>query len=362
MRDPQPSGGRGALSELRCGQSISPAASDCAKAVFSAPAISVPAPEVNLMLRRLAEYAFNNAYLLLSAMGLFWAGNQVLGRAAAGHIPDRPRVPTLDVCNRYRAALRHASPQAGLAGGAKRGPCWLSRCDRRRGVQHVAVYRVELYDRPQQPGLNSTAPVLIAIACVFLFNDRLTVRQVIGILISMVGVLVVVSRGELGVLLTLSLNRGDLLILLGMVTTAIYTAYLRLRPRIEWITFLFWMFLASALFNLPLVLIEMFVFGKIIQPTLFTFLTVGYVSIFPSILAYLFFARGVELIGGVRAGIFMHLIPLYGALLAIWLLGASRPVPRRRVRVDFGGCSTNEPQTMRFAARKTVDPFDRNYC
>ncbi len=275
------------------------------------------------MLRRLAEYAFNNAYLLLSAMGLFWAGNQVLGRAAAGHIPPialaflRWTFATAIVLPFAMPHLRRDWPVVretwpllaflGVTGGGAFNT-----------LQYIGLnYTTALNSLV----LNSTAPVLIAIACVFLFNDRLTVRQVIGILISMAGVLVVVSRGELGVLLTLSLNRGDLLILLGMVTTAIYTAYLRLRPRIEWITFLFWMFLASALFNLPLVLIEMFVFGKIIQPTLFTFLTVGYVSIFPSILAYLFFARGVELIGGVRAGIFMHLIPLYGALLAIWLLG-----------------------------------------
>ncbi len=317
------------------------------------------------MLRRLAEYAFNNAYLLLSAMGLFWAGNQVLGRAAAGHIPPialaflRWTFATAIVLpfamphlRRDWPAVRETWPLLAFLGVTGGGAF--------NTLQYIGLnYTTALNSLV----LNSTAPVLIAIACVFLFNDRLTVRQVIGILISMVGVLVVVSRGELGVLLTLSLNRGDLLILLGMVTTAIYTAYLRLRPRIEWITFLFWMFLASALFNLPLVLVEMFVFGKIIQPTLFTFLTVGYVSIFPSILAYLFFARGVRADRGcARWHLHAPHPPLWRAAGDLALGRASRPVPRRRVRVDFGGCSTNEPQTMRFAARKTVDPFDRNYC
>ena len=130
-----------------------------------------------------------------------------------------------------------------------------------------------------------------------------------------------VARGKPEVLATLSLNRGDLMILFAMAITAVYTAYLRLRPEIHWITFLFTMFLASGLFNLPLVLIEMFVFGQFVQPTLFTVLAIAYVSIFPSILSYLCFTRGVELIGGVRAGIFMHLIPLFGALMAIGLLG-----------------------------------------
>src|SRR5690606_20150366 len=109
--------------------------------------------------------------------------------------------------------------------------------------------------------------------------------------------------------------------LLAMAITAIYTAFLRLRPNIHWITFLFSLFLASGLFNLPLVLIETVVFGKFMQVSLNTLLAIGYVSIFPSILSYLCFVRGVELIGGVRAGIFMHLVPLFGAAMAIALLG-----------------------------------------
>jgi len=274
------------------------------------------------MLRRLAEYTFNNAYLLLSAMALFWAGNQVLGRAVAGHIPPvafaflRWSLATVFVLPFAMPYLRRDWPVVretwpmlaflGVTGGGAFNT-----------LQYIGLnYTTALNSLV----LNSTGPVLIAIACVFLFNDRITHRQIIGTLISLAGVLVVVSRGDLGALLTLTLNRGDLLILLGMVITAIYTAYLRLRPRIEWITFLFWMFLASAVFNLPLVLIEIFVFEKVVQPTLFTLLAIGYVSIFSSILAYLFFARGVDLIGGVRAGIFMHLVPLFGALLAIWLL------------------------------------------
>lgn len=254
------------------------------------------------MLRRLAEYTFNNAYLLLSAMALFWAGNQVLGRAVAGHIPPvafaflRWSLATVFVLPFAMPYLRRDWPVVretwpmlaflGVTGGGAFNT-----------LQYIGLnYTTALNSLV----LNSTGPVLIAIACVFLFNDRITHRQIIGTLISLAGVLVVVSRGDLGALLTLTLNRGDLLILLGMVITAIYTAYLRLRPRIEWITFLFWMFLASAVFNLPLVLIEIFVFEKVVQPTLFTLLAIGYVSIFPSILAYLFFARGVDLIGGVR--------------------------------------------------------------
>lgn len=274
------------------------------------------------MLRRVAVKAFDNAYLLLSLSALFWAGNHVLGRAAAGHIPPvtlaflRWSLATLFVLPFAMPHLRRDWPVVrekwlllaflGVTGGGAFNT-----------LQYIGLnYTTALNGLV----LNSTAPVLIAIACVVLFEDKLSVRQMIGIVISMAGVLVVVSRGDLGVLTTLGLNRGDLLILLAMFITAIYTAYLRLRPDIHWITFLFWVFLASSLFNLPFVLIEAIGAGKVIQPTLFTVLSVGYVSIFPSILSYFFFARGVDLIGGVRAGIFIHLVPFFGALMAIWLL------------------------------------------
>lgn len=275
------------------------------------------------MLRRLADEAFNNAYLLLSLMALFWAGNHILGRAVAGQIPPvtlsflRWSFATLIVLPFALPHLRRDWPVLrekwlflGILGTIGGGAF--------NTLQYIALnYTTALNSLI----LNSTGPILIAVACVFIFKDRLTLAQVIGTAISMVGTLVVISRGDLDILLTFSLNRGDLLMLLAMAITAIYTAFLRLRPNIHWITFLFSLFLASGLFNLPLVLIETVVFGKFMQVSLNTLLAIGYVSIFPSILSYLCFVRGVELIGGVRAGIFMHLVPLFGAAMAIALLG-----------------------------------------
>src|SRR5690606_19529917 len=275
------------------------------------------------MLPRLAEKAFDNAYLLLSLMALFWAGNQVLGRAVAGHVPPvalsflRWSLATLILLPFALPHLRRDWPVVrqkwlflgflGVIGGGAFNT-----------LQYIGLNYTSALNSLV---LNSMGPIMIAIACVLLFKDRLTVTQMVGTVISLMGALVVVARGQPEVLATLSLNRGDLMILFAMAITAVYTAYLRLRPEIHWITFLFTMFLASGLFNLPLVLIEMFVFGQFVQPTLFTVLAIAYVSIFPSILSYLCFTRGVELIGGVRAGIFMHLIPLFGALMAIGLLG-----------------------------------------
>ena len=105
-----------------------------------------------------------------------------------------------------------------------------------------------------------------------------------------------------------------------MATNGFYTAYLRQRPAIHWLSFLFCLFAMSTLFNCR------WWRGSCradatMDVTPFTLAAVAYVAIVPSILAYICFTRGVELIGGVRAGIFLHLIPVFGAALAIGLLG-----------------------------------------
>lgn len=275
------------------------------------------------MLRRLADKAFNNAYLLLSCMALFWAGNQILGRAAAGHVPPvalsfaRWTLATLILLPFAWPHLKRDWPVVrknwlflaflGVIGGGAVNT-----------LQYIGLnYTTALNSLV----LNSTSPILIAIACVLIFKDRLTLTQLLGAVISLIGVLVVVAHGDLEVLATLSLNRGDLIILLAMAMSSVYMAYIRLRPDTHWMTFLFCLCLASGLFNAPPALIEAVAFGKMLQPTLFTLLTIGYVATFPSILAYICLTRGVELIGGVRSGIFLHLIPLFGALMAIGLLG-----------------------------------------
>jgi drug/metabolite transporter (DMT)-like permease len=274
------------------------------------------------MLGRAAAKLYDNAFVLLTLMALFWAGNQVLGRAVAGHVP-----PILYSFLRWGLATLIVLPFAarhlvrdwpvlrerwlfltflGFTGGGAFNTLQYM------GLNHTTALNSLV--------LNSAGPVLIAIACVVIFGDRLTWRQIAGTIVSMTGVLAIVTHGDPEALATLSFNKGDLLILLAMTISGVYTAYLRLRPPMHWLSFLFAIFLGSAVLNLPLIVWE-YVEGARMQVSTFSLLAVGYVAIFPSILAYICFTRGVELIGGVRAGIFLHLIPLFGALMAIGLLG-----------------------------------------
>lgn len=273
------------------------------------------------MIRRIAQALFDNAYILLTGMALFWAGNQVLGRAVVGYIP-----PVAYSFLRWSLATLIVLPFAWPH--LKRD--WPTLSAHWRFLAFLGVIGGGAFNTLQYIGLNyttalnslvlnSTGPIFIAVSCWLLFRDRMSLQQMAGTAISMVGVLIVIAQGRLDVLLSLTLNKGDLLVLLGMAITGVYTALLRRRPEIHWLSFLFALFLAAALFNLPLVLIEAAT-APPFEVSLFTVLAVGYVAIFPSIIAYLCFTRGVELIGGVRAGIFLHLIPLFGALLAIGLL------------------------------------------
>lgn len=274
------------------------------------------------MIRRLTDAFYANAYVLLSLVSLFWAGNQIMGRAIAGDVP-----PIMLGCVRWTLATLLILPFAwrsletdwpliranlgflaflGVMGGG--------------AINTLSYIGLNYTTAMNSLILNSAAPIFIVLFCFLIFGDRISLRQLIGIMISSAGVLTVVLRGELSALANLSLNRGDLLILAGMACWGIYTAFLRQRPPIAPLSFATVTFAAAAVMNVPLALGEALA-GSLPQANMTTFLAFAYVGIFPSVLAYIFFNRSVELIGASRAGVFTHLIPLFGAVLAFALLG-----------------------------------------
>ncbi len=134
------------------------------------------------------------------------------------------------------------------------------------------------------------------------------------------GVAVIISQGDFSRLLSIRFNIGDLLILGAVVLYGFYSALLRKRPAIHWISFLAMTFLIGDILLFPFFLWEVST-GYVLK---FNFLTVAaclYVAVIPSLIAYAFFNRGVELIGANRAGPFFHLMPLFGALMAVVFLG-----------------------------------------
>ena len=264
----------------------------------------------------------STAYLLVALAALCWSGNHILGRAIAGHVPPfaistvRWVVPALVLwpfARRHLArdwpAIRSHWPVLlllALTGGTVFGALQYV------GLQYTTAINVSV--------LNSLAPVLIVAVGALIFRDRLAPLQLLGISVSLSGVMTIVSEGSFDVLRTLQFNEGDLIILFNMGVWAVYSACLRRRPGIHWLSFTFVLAAIAGLTTLPFWVWE-HANGLILQPTLTTAAALTYVSVFPSLVAYASWNRGVDLIGAGRAGVFLHLIPLYSAVLASLLLG-----------------------------------------
>jgi drug/metabolite transporter (DMT)-like permease len=173
--------------------------------------------------------------------------------------------------------------------------------------------------------LQSVAPLFVALWSFALFRDRLTLVQAAGIATSLTGALVIVCHGDIGVLAHFAFNVGDIMILVALIFYALYTALLRVRPAMHPLSFLAATIGASAILMIPPVAYELATgHVAVLEPS--TLAAFAYVGIFPSVLGYFCLNRGIELIGANRAAPFIHLMPVFGSILAIIFLG-ERPQP-----------------------------------
>ena len=159
-------------------------------------------------------------------------------------------------------------------------------------------------------------------ASFLLFGDRMSLRQLSGVAVSLVGVLAIVTRLHPDLMLSLSLNAGDLMIIANMVLWSIYSACLRLRPDVHPLSFLFVFAVISGVAVIPFAAWE-YAVGFRLQATEAMLGAILYAVVFTTLLAYVCWNRGVELIGAPRASAFLHTIPLFSAGLATSLLGES---------------------------------------
>jgi drug/metabolite transporter (DMT)-like permease len=271
---------------------------------------------------RAGKSLLDRPYLLLSMTSLFWAINIVLGRYIAGTVP-----PIMLAQIRWTGAglillpfaLHHLRRDWPLIRERFGLMLLLSLC----GItlyNTLAYYGVQYTQAINGLLIQSVGPLMIALFTYLFFRERLTAGQATGIILSFAGVLVIISGGDLSALIGLRLNKGDLWFLLALVFYCCYAAAMRLRPRIHPLSFLAFTIIAGATLQIPATIVE-FALGFRINPTPQAFLVLAYVVIFPSILANLFFNRGVDLIGANRAGPFLHLIPVFGSVIAFFFLG-----------------------------------------
>jgi drug/metabolite transporter (DMT)-like permease len=264
---------------------------------------------------------WHSAWGLLAAANLFWAGNIVLARGLAGQVP-----PITLAYWRWTGAFVVAI-----------GFAWPRlRTDLPVMLRHwkimllLAATGVASYNTLSYIGLNSTTalnvlllqsatPLMIIVWAYLLFRETPTARQALGVMVSLAGVAAIAGQGSLEVLAHLRLNRGDLWVLTALMIYACYCVTLRRRPVVHPLSFLVAAMGLGSLMMLPFMLWEV-AGGARIHGGLPSYLAIAYTAVLPSFVAYLFFNRGVELIGAGRAGQSMHLMPLFGSVLAVLFL------------------------------------------
>ena len=152
------------------------------------------------------------------------------------------------------------------------------------------------------------------------FGTRIGLLQALGTALTLVGVGAIAARGDLQVLRSFSFLIGDVFMLIACASYAVYTLALRDRPKVSGFVFFSVLALAALMISLPLLAWEIAA-GEVIWPDLRGFAILLYVTLFPSLLSQIFFMRGVELIGPGRAGLFVNLVPVFGAILGVAILG-----------------------------------------
>jgi drug/metabolite transporter (DMT)-like permease len=263
-----------------------------------------------------------NAYLFLTLTMALWAGNHILGRWANGLIP-----PMTLAFLRWSLAAVLVLP---FAIPAIRADWPVVKANVPRivllGFMGSGIYNTLQYIALTETTatnaaiLNSWGPVVILLTGAAFFADRLRPHHFLGMVLALVGVAVVMLHGDLSRLSTLTFNRGDLVMLFATGVWALYTTLLRTRPAISTLSFVGLTYTIAGFVNLPLAAWE-HANGLHVQWSLDVILAIAYAAVLASLVAYLFYARSVEIIGPNRTGAFIHLIPLFTSALAVVLLG-----------------------------------------
>jgi drug/metabolite transporter (DMT)-like permease len=263
-------------------------------------------------------------YLVLTLAPLCWAANIVLARGVAELIPPAAfafwrwslaALLVVPFARRHLAADREA-----LARGWKR--LLLLAVLGISGFNALLYTAVHTTTAINGALIQTSMPAVIAVLTLGLYRERLTPRQMSGIALCIAGAGLVVLRGELRTLATMGFATGDLLMVAAVICYGLYSVLLRRRPAIHPLSFLAATFALGAAGLLPAYLAELAARGGFAL-TREVALSVVFVAIFPSIVAYFCWNRGVDRVGPNRAGLFINLIPVFASLLSTGLLGES---------------------------------------
>ena len=263
-------------------------------------------------------------YLLLILTTFFWSGNFILGRAVRDAFS-----PVALSFWRWTIALLILLPFTWVG---VRGQ-WSSIRRHWASLTLLAVLGIDIFNTFVYVGLQSTTatnavimmsttPVIIVGLSYFLLKITVTRWQGLGITVSLLGVLVIVTRGDLTTLLVQRFNQGDAWMLMAVLCWALYSVCLNWRPAaLDSLVFLTTTIGIGVAFLAPVYVWDIAVNGAILDITPITLSSIAYVAVFPSVLAFIFWNLGVAELGANRTGQFIHLMPAFGVVLAFVFLG-----------------------------------------
>jgi drug/metabolite transporter (DMT)-like permease len=260
--------------------------------------------------------------LLLVITTLIWSAHSIVGRLAVGQIG-----PMTLTCLRWAVALIPilitARPSLRKDWPALRARwVYLAIMGSAGYTVFVALFYVAAH-RTSALNLSiiqGAIPALVLIGARVFLGLRFTAVQALGALVTMLGVGVIAAQGDPARLAALAFNSGDVMMVVAAVLYAGYTIGLRQRPNVSGVSMLAAMAVAAFITSLPLVVWEI-MSGGFVWPTRGGLLALAFVALGPAFVAQLTYMRGVELIGPGRAGVFVNLVPVFGAIMAVVILG-----------------------------------------
>ena len=263
-----------------------------------------------------------NAHLLLMLTSLFWAFNTIAGRAAVGEVSPLFIVSTrwffvsiiLTIICRKELLKTWSVLNSKLK--------WLVIMGLFGFTGFNSSYYIAAHDTIAiNLGIvQGTMPAFIIIIAWFWLNEKVNFKQLIGVLITFLSVLVVVSSGDFDTLKTFEFNKGDIIMIFACTLYAVYAVGLRKKPKIGALALLTFFAYVAFLGSLPGLLYETYT-NNLVLPGIKGIIILAVIIIFPSFLAQIFFMKGVEQIGPARSGLYTNLVPIFSSLLAVLFLG-----------------------------------------
>ena len=262
----------------------------------------------------------NLAYLILVLTTIFWSGNFIVGKAASTY-----QIPPFSL-NFYRWFF---------AGLILLPFTFKELIEKKRyifdnigffavlGITSITIFNsivyYSLYYTQVISGILmiSTIPVWIIFISSILNIEKTNVFQIIGVIFSLTGVIFIITKADLEIIKNLDFNKGDLCMVVAMFSWAVYSALLkRKKYEISQFSLLQVVIITGLIFLTPIYLIEMYL-GNVIVLGMPFLLTLTYVVFFPGLASFIFWIKGISLIGANRAGVFLHLMPIFGAIMAM---------------------------------------------